>query len=141
MIGNIIGLLCFFKLKNKIHKDWFSSPSTLPRTVLCLMESVLGSSMNGFYCSLSHSIALNSASPTLVISSSGAVLSCAIQTCGREPCPHFPQNTFYFIFNFLAMLHGMQDPSSPNQRSNLCPRHRKWSLNHWTTREIPPNTF
>ena len=53
-------------------------------------------------CFLILSIALNSASPTLVISSSTAVLSCAIQTCGREPCLHFPRDTFYFIFVLIV---------------------------------------
>ena len=42
-----------------------------------------------------------------------------------------------FTFKFVAMLHSMQDPSSPIRDETCVPFVGRWSLNHWTTREVP----
>ena len=48
---------------------------------------------------------------------------------------------YLFLFVFLAVPLGMQNPS-PTQVSNLMPPELEaWSLNHWTTREVPRVSF
>ena len=39
------------------------------------------------------------------------------------------------------MLHGMQDLSSPARDQTRAPAVGAWSLNHWTTREVPKAYF
>ena len=43
------------------------------------------------------------------------------------------------FFFFLAMLHGLQDLSSPTMDRTHVPCTAMWILNHWTTREVPPS--
>ena len=44
---------------------------------------------------------------------------------------------FGFIFFFLAVLWGMQDPSSLTRNQNCAPEVEKQTPNPWTTREFP----
>lgn len=44
---------------------------------------------------------------------------------------------YFFVVVFLALPCGMQDLSSPNQGSNLCPVVEAQSFTHWTAREVP----
>ena len=44
---------------------------------------------------------------------------------------------FFFFFFFLATLHSMWDLSSPTRYQTWAPALEVWSLNHWTTREVP----
>ena len=43
----------------------------------------------------------------------------------------------FFFFFFLATLHSMWDLSSPTRYQTWAPALEVWSLNHWTTREVP----
>ena len=44
---------------------------------------------------------------------------------------------FCLCFGFGAMRQGVGDPGSPTRDRTCSLRIRKWSLNHWTTREVP----
>ena len=44
---------------------------------------------------------------------------------------------YFFIFNFLTMPRGVQDPSSPTRDQTRDPAVEALSLNHWTTKEVP----
>ena len=44
----------------------------------------------------------------------------------------------WFLHNFfLSSLRGMWDPSSLSRDRTHTPTLEAWSLNHWTTREVP----
>ena len=46
---------------------------------------------------------------------------------------------FFFFFFFLGRLHCVWDLSSPTRIKPVPPTVEAWSLNHWTTREVPPS--
>ena len=46
----------------------------------------------------------------------------------------------YIFFNFWAVLWGVWDPSTWPGMEPASPALEAWSLNHWTTREVPAQT-
>ena len=52
-----------------------------------------------------------------------------------------PINIFFFKKYILAMPHSIWDLSFPTRDEPEPPAVETWSLNHWTTREVPDNIF
>ena len=53
---------------------------------------------------------------------------------------HFPISTFFSVFFFFPMPHGLQNLSSLTKDRTYDPALGAQNLNHWTTREVPPIT-
>ena len=56
-------------------------------------------------------------------------------------CVYIHTHTHIYIFFFLAALCGMWDLSSPPRDLTCAPVGEAWSLNHWTSREVPTPTY
>ena len=53
----------------------------------------------------------------------------------------WPPIYFILFFNFLTALRGTWDLSSLTSNQTCAPCIGRWSLNQWTTREVPPSPF
>ena len=53
----------------------------------------------------------------------------------------WPPIYFILFFSFLTALRGMWDLSSLTRNQTCVPCVGRWSLNQWTTREVPPSPF
>ena len=53
----------------------------------------------------------------------------------------WPPIYFILFFNFLTALRGMWYLSSLTRNQTCAPCIGRWSLNQWTTREVPPSPF
>ena len=51
------------------------------------------------------------------------------------------ETIFHYFFFFLATPHSLLDLSSPKRDGTCTLALEAWSLNHWTTREVPLPLF